>query len=363
MTVACPGVSRFDCCDNQDFFDRMDAVNNARKDGENRIVTKKHYESLERTMGMQSNCYGLLAAPDLRCYVRPADIITHDVQHICFCGGVVGVELYQFLKKLKEAVGMEAHHIRPCLQANWSFPGHRKDSGRALSDLFSPARMEASNAASRFKGQASELLAIDTMLRHIVVEHIGKVPDRLHRAQKEFESFMAMCDVCDSVRLYKSGGWENSAAFLSTVQLYLMKFYTAYGLDGDEVRYAVPKHHKLLHTPRQIDRDGFMMDNWTTERKNGIVKKAFEHTHNDSSLEKTVFSANSCTTKQNFECTGGVGRALEPASTGVPRHRSADWTSACDGFEIHVLQMHSHCLWRLDRFAWADPQGGCLFVH
>ena len=111
VTVACPDVSRFDCCTNQDFFDRMDAVNNARKYRGNRIVTKKHYESLERTMGMQSNCYGLLAATDLRCYVRAADIITHDVQHICFCGGVVGVDMHQFLLKLKEAVGMESHHI------------------------------------------------------------------------------------------------------------------------------------------------------------------------------------------------------------------------------------------------------------
>ena len=127
---------------------------------------------------MQSNFYGLLAATDLRCYVRPADIITHDVQHICFCGGVVGVELYQFLLKLKEAVGMEPHHIRPCLEATWSFPDHRKASGVALSRLFSPERMESSNAASRFKGQASELLAVYTMLRHIVVEHVGKVPER-----------------------------------------------------------------------------------------------------------------------------------------------------------------------------------------
>ena len=82
VTVSCPEVERFDCCANEDFFARMDAVNNARKDWENRIIPKKDYESLEKTMGMQSNFYGLLAATYLRCYVRPADIITHDVQHI-----------------------------------------------------------------------------------------------------------------------------------------------------------------------------------------------------------------------------------------------------------------------------------------
>ena len=47
VTVSCPDVSRFDCCANEDFFARMDAVNNARKGWENRTVTKKHYESLE----------------------------------------------------------------------------------------------------------------------------------------------------------------------------------------------------------------------------------------------------------------------------------------------------------------------------
>ena len=197
--------------------------------------------------------------------------------------------MHQFLAKTKQEIGLQPQHIRPCLEADWSFPGHRKVSGAALSHLFSPVRIEASNAASRFKGQASELLAVYTMVRHIAVEHIGKVPHRLQRVQKEFDSFMAMCNVCDSVRLYKSGGWKDPAAFLSAVELYLAKFNSAYGLDGEEVRYAVPKHHKLLHVPRQIDRGGFMMDSWTTERKNGIVKKAFEHTHNDSSLEKTVF--------------------------------------------------------------------------
>ena len=284
--VDCLEVSQFDCGSDEDFFARMDAVNNARKDWENGTDTKKNYESLEVTMGTTSNIFGLLAAPDLRDVVRPAKIITHDIQHICFCGGVVGIELHQFLLKLKAAVGLEPHHIRDCLKANWSFPCHRKTSGAAMSELFCPARMDASNAASRFKGQASELLGVYTMLRHIVVEHIGKVPARLNRVKKEYDSFMAMCDVCDSVRVYKACGWKSSADFLSTVQLYLRKFNSAYGIDGDDVRYAVPKHHKLLHTPRQIQRDGFMLDNWTTERKNGIVKKAFEHTHNNRSWMK-----------------------------------------------------------------------------
>ena len=145
-------------------------------------------------MGMQSNPRGLLAATDLRPYLRPAAIITHDVQHICCCGGVVGVELYQFLQKVKEEIGMEWHHIRPCLQAAWSFPDHRKASGAALSGLLSPARMETSTPALRFKGQASELLALYTMLRYIFVKHIASVPDRFNRVEKEFESFMR--DVC-----------------------------------------------------------------------------------------------------------------------------------------------------------------------
>ena len=209
-------------------------------------------------MGMQSNRCGLLAARDLRGLLRPERVITHDIQHICFCGGVVGIELHLILLKIKEAIGLEPHHIRQWLEADWQFPDHRNTSGAAMSKLFCPARLEASNAANRFKGQASELLGVYTMLRHILDEHIGKVPDRLNRVKKEFESSMAMCDVCDSVRLYKAGGWKNSADFLSNVQLYLRKFREAYGIDGDDVRNAVPKHHKLMHTPRQVQRDGFI---------------------------------------------------------------------------------------------------------
>ena len=56
VTVACPDVSRFDCCSNEDFFDRMAAVNNARTDWENGIATKKHYESLEKPMACKAIC-------------------------------------------------------------------------------------------------------------------------------------------------------------------------------------------------------------------------------------------------------------------------------------------------------------------
>ena len=123
--MACPDVSRFDCCSNQDFFERIEEVNKARQDWENRSVTKAAYELKEKTMGMQSNAFGLLAAQDLRGFVRPADIITHDVQHICFCSGVVGVELHLFLRTIRDKIGMQGHHIKGFLQAAWSFPDHR----------------------------------------------------------------------------------------------------------------------------------------------------------------------------------------------------------------------------------------------
>ena len=53
-----------------------------------------------------------------------------------------------------------------------------------------------------------------------------------------------------------------------------------------------------------------MMDNWTTERKNGIVKKAFEHTHKDSSLEKTVFPRILARQSRTLNAQGALGEHL-----------------------------------------------------
>ena len=53
-----------------------------------------------------------------------------------------------------------------------------------------------------------------------------------------------------------------------------------------------------------------MMDNWTTERKNGIVKKAFEHTHNDSSLEKTACPRILARQSRTLNAEGALGKHL-----------------------------------------------------
>ena len=51
VTVACPDVKRFDCCSDQDFVDRMDAVNAARTAWDNRTGLKKDYETAEKNNG------------------------------------------------------------------------------------------------------------------------------------------------------------------------------------------------------------------------------------------------------------------------------------------------------------------------
>ena len=51
-----------------------------------------------------------------------------------------------------------------------------------------------------------------------------------------------------------------------------------------------PKHHYVCHLPRQVARDGFLMDAFTLERKHQEVKRAASNTDNTTEFELSTLA-------------------------------------------------------------------------
>ena len=144
------------------------------------------------------------------------------------------------------------------------------------------------------KGQASELLAVYSILRHFVEVVIG---DRAEIAV-ERASFDAACQVIDLLLLAKRGCMDLRVAattLRATVADHLSKHQVAY-----EGQYLKPKHHWMFDVCDSIERDSrkwsgdrpwTLIDAFVTERNNLRVRGPMEHIKNTMTFEKSILAA------------------------------------------------------------------------
>ena len=286
VNLSCSDTSRFDATSDQDMWDRVDAIQEAHAMWQRKEIFKYEFERKEKCLGVKWNPDGLLADHSSRRHFKPAAAITHDVQHVLFANGTVATECYALLAAFKTKLGIGWSELAGILGAAWSWPAHRRADASRLHKMFEGPRYNSSDAAGKFKGQASEVLGVYTLIRHIVETHVAPNPDRMASMHKEVASFRALCRVADVVRTYKAGDSTAELRFRDLVEDHMNKFGLAY--NDDEATNARPKHHKTLHIPRQTARDEMMLDCWVTERKNGIAKKCFEHVCNTAGFEKSA---------------------------------------------------------------------------
>jgi hypothetical protein len=303
VTVACSDPKRFDTLTDADHWDRVDKVEEAYQAWQRGETTKKRFEAKAMTMGVQYNPDSVLANRDLRQYLAPATVLTHDVQHVCFSNGIVGSELYWFTKALQAKLGIHYSSFAGVIGASWTFPKHRQAKGNDLAQMFEPARVASSEEAGKWKAQASEVLGVYSLIRHIVETTVVKCPRRAAVIQRELASFRWMCKVADIVRAFKAGKTDCTEDFSEAVRSHLAAFTKAYSFAMDEDAPVRPKHHKCLHVPKQVKRDGLLLDCWALERKNGTCKRCFEHVHNTIAFERSALSRIVC--QQMRACNNG----------------------------------------------------------
>ena len=179
VNVSCSDTSRFDQATDQDMWDRVDKVEDAHAKWQRKETYKYVFDNKEKTLGVKWNPEGLLADRPSRRHFKPARIITHDVQHVLFANGTVATECYAILAAFKTKLGIDWSNLAGVVGAAWSWPAHRSAAGASLKKMFEGPRYKSSAKAERFKGQASEVLGVYTLIGHIVEMHVATNPERM----------------------------------------------------------------------------------------------------------------------------------------------------------------------------------------
>ena len=160
VNLSCSDTSRFDRNTDEDFWDRVDQIQDAHAKWKRKETTKKTFETKQKVIGVKWNPDGLLADHSLRQHFKPASSITHDVQPVLFANGTVATDLYAILTAFKTKLNIDWSNLSGIVGATWQWHAHRRAAGSTLVKMFEGPRFKSSDAAEKFKGQASEALGV-----------------------------------------------------------------------------------------------------------------------------------------------------------------------------------------------------------
>ena len=186
-------------------------------------------------------------------------------------GGVVNVEIFLLLKAISSCVpSFKYENLRSFCGAAWLFPNCTPGK---VGDVFSEVRETSSLAAQTFKAGASEALSACLLIRYFL--EITIMPRGLIPA--EIASFLAVCRVLDLMDTIKTFGVGDRILreLKQEVARSLRLHVAAYGCE-----WVKPKHHYMIHMPRQVEEDGVWLDCFVHERKHQIIKEAAAHIKN-----------------------------------------------------------------------------------
>ena len=94
------------------------------------------------------------------------------------------------------------------------------------------------------------------------------------------------------------------------IRTYMIKFVAAHGRDA-----VKPKHHELLHVPRQLLRDLALLTCWTAERKHKTTLEIMGPIDNTRSYEKTSIGRLLAAQVSQLDKFRGVSYLEDPVST------------------------------------------------
>ena len=269
-------LCKFCCLENADFWDLTDRLSSERD-----TLTKTHFKLFERACGLKYNADSVIADEALRAHFKPADALRYDPMHVILSGGIAVTELWCWLCKCSQELGVRFSTLRKFVDADWAFPAHRKSKdARKLKSFFSDKREETCKRKGDLKCCAGEILAVYAVIRHfarMIVFPTG-------RMQSECLSLFALCDVIDAYLVAKLvNAVITPVEFARRVETYFRLHKLAWG-----IAEIVPKMHWLLHISVQFLMDGHVYDCFVNERLHHLMKRHTEVLYNTFAFEKTL---------------------------------------------------------------------------
>ena len=269
--IDCPDVELFLFASSEELWLKADRLHAAHG-----TSTKIAFEHLQMVYGFTYCPEGLLWDRELRPYVLPAECTTYDSMHVFVSNGIVQNETGYLLKALR-GIGVTWDHLRRFAEGGWHFCGV-SGSLAVLRTCLNDARERAWTADNKFKSTASEMLVLMPVLLHFlhsVVQPTNQLCDHV-------ASYEALARVVSLTKMAKDGRGD-PLLLRRAAKLHGQMFAKAY--PGQEVK---PKDHFCHHISGQIQRDGLLVDAFTGERKNGMIKRVAADLKNTECFEKSL---------------------------------------------------------------------------
>ena len=318
VEVTCSNFNRFDFASDKDMFDVVDMLN-ARK-GHLRAGA---FKQLQMSSGFNFNPLGVLADVELRPHSRPAASWTYDPMHCIYSNGIAAVQIHLFLESMKTKTHLQWRDLENFCKAEWQFPVSFRAKGRAIYEVFNPARERASKES--FKCGATELLVAFPLVLHFAELFVARY------LVDEMNCLRALAAVIHETQEAKFGRGDGGDRLARAISYHFELFKRTYGEE-----HVKPKHHYVCHLPRQLARDGLLLDAFTLERKHQEVKQAASNTDNTAEFEKSVLS------RVHVEELRSL-KALQPNSglRGKQERYEPLAATVADGVEYKGLRLHA----------------------
>ena len=269
VELTCSDAGKFDLASDRDLFDITDLLQRSKG-----TMGVGAFKDLEKSCGFNHNEHGLLADVELRAHLRPASVLTFDPMHCLWSNGATTFEVHLFMKRMVAKTKFGWQDLEGFCRADWQFPSFCRSKGKAIYEVFNTTREKASKES--FKTGATDLLLVFPLLLYFAEMFVAS------QLPSEMQSLRAMSDLIHESHEAKFGRGDPRRISVAASR-HLELFRRTY---GDEQVH--PKHHYVFHLPKQLDRDGWLMDAFSLERKHQEVKRSASHTDNTSDFEASV---------------------------------------------------------------------------
>ena len=259
--------------------------------------------------------------------MEPTVAITFDAMHVTVSNGIVQNETGWLMSAFKEHRITWKMVLDFYTRVDWRFC-RALGSRSKLIACFATARHDAWKSSGVFKAGASEMLMVYPVLLHFccsVVRPLGI----LHEQLSSFEKLGAVLHL---IRRGKAGEAVHDQ-LTDAIKVHLFRCKTAYPDERQK-----PKNHYLHHIPRHLKRDGFIMDAFVGERKNGVVKRLVSEILNTRAFERSAIVKVLAHQLDNLALgTAFVDRLEKP----VPFPELCSSAACARSFVVHGTQFHA----------------------
>ena len=218
------------------------------------LRTKKAFETLEQSLGINFNPDGMLFHPD--CPLKPIEHTMFDWLHVYLVNGIFQCEI-NLLPPVLAANGRS--HAALCqFMKSFQAPQDQKSNLTGAIKTF-----EKSKTKDGWKPFASEVLCTYPLLRLFVMDTAFVQEGHILMAS----SFLLLCRILDLLSMIGKDVQVDAVTLEGLIQRHLTAFKNAHGEDE-----LVPKFHYALHLPPLLRQHGLLISCWTHERKHKSLK-------------------------------------------------------------------------------------------